>query len=202
MLRRRSSLRGCDIAMAMAKIVAFPRCKTPTTRRLRLSPARCPPPRPSWSSRWSHCASSRAKGWRRPQPWQRRWSAGDGPQAWAAFLGGGGRGSCPRTAWDEAPCRPQQRRPLATQQQPPHSGSLDAEREGWGAPLSIHDHWDELHTISLADVRNFCIIAHVVSRSSDRFVGGSRLSAQGNGRRLEPVKVCNSKRSLIKTRIV
>ena len=28
--------------------------------------------------------------------------------------------------------------------------------------VSIHDHLDELHKIPLADVRNFCIIAHVV----------------------------------------
>ena len=32
-----------------------------------------------------------------------------------------------------------------------------------GELVSIHDHLDELHTIPLADVRNFCIIAHVVS---------------------------------------
>ena len=30
--------------------------------------------------------------------------------------------------------------------------------------VSIHDHLDELHDIPLADVRNFCIIAHVVSK--------------------------------------
>ena len=33
-----------------------------------------------------------------------------------------------------------------------------------GELVSIHDHLDELHTIPLEDVRNFCIIAHVVSR--------------------------------------
>ena len=30
--------------------------------------------------------------------------------------------------------------------------------------VSIHDHLAELHDIPLADVRNFCIIAHVVSK--------------------------------------
>ena len=29
--------------------------------------------------------------------------------------------------------------------------------------LSIQDHLDELHTIPLENIRNFCIIAHVVS---------------------------------------
>ena len=42
----------------------------------------------------------------------------------------------------------------------------EEKEEGEGGELelaSIHDHIDELRTISLEDVRNFCIIAHVVS---------------------------------------
>ena len=36
-------------------------------------------------------------------------------------------------------------------------------KEEVGELVSIHDHLDELHNIPLEDVRNFCIIAHVVS---------------------------------------
>ena len=54
-------------------------------------------------------------------------------------------------------------RHLSTQQQrQQQQNNEDLSCGGGGELISIHDHLDELHEIPLEDVRNFCIIAHVV----------------------------------------
>ncbi len=44
-----------------------------------------------------------------------------------------------------------------------HGGGVEDGGGGEGQILSIQDHLDKLHAIPLENIRNFCIIAHVVS---------------------------------------